>query len=1017
MRWLRFIVKRKILIGLMAVLAVMIGSYAVFELNKELLPDIKMDGAYVEIRAEDLPAIEMERTITSPLEQKLQGIDGLEDIHSTTTIGRTTFQITFEEGSGDDSFQEVESIVNASASKNQDINNTEALQYGTTQDYEFYMDVSGGDMDEMTNFVKDVLKPRLEELPEVREVDLGGTTEQQMNIEFNQEEIKNMGLDVLQVTDAIQQTNHAAALGQLNEDNDSPSLRWNTTLESIEDVENIKIPVQDEFIELKEIAEISLDQMDNSSFVWKNGSKDFVFAQVGRASDVTQIDMADAVREEIQNIREEGLVNDFDIHEVVAQADYVQNSIDGVTNNVLLGGIIAIVMLFLFLRNVRATFIVGISIPTSILLTFAAMWMFDYSINILTLIGLGLGIGMMVDSSIVILESIYRKKELGLPPLEAVIEGTKEVATAVIASMLTTIVVFLPIGLIGGEMGQFMIMLSAVVAITLISSVLVSFTLIPSLSEKFLKLQKRKRKKQDGILLNGYSDLISRIVKKKRYSAAVIGVFVFMFAGSLMFVQKIPMTIMPDMFNRYAELMVDLETGVTPDNKKEIVSSLNDTLSSIEDVESSYVLDNGSVFYTIINMTKDDEITRDQKEVNEEILRSLRELEDSHPIENVQDVMSGEAGAPVQVNIKGEDFEKLQTIADDFIKELEETDGVVGVTNSMERTSPELMIELNEEEIEEAGLSQTQIRQFMEQAFFMMPLGEMTIDKENIPLTAQWDEQINSASGLLDLDVSTGEGEESLSRFVQLTRIERPNEISHVNGERSLSVTADIEETDLGTINRDVQQIINDFDTPAGYSISAAGDLEQQQELIQEMLFVLGIAIFLVYLVMAVQFNHLIHPIIVMSVIPMTFVGAVLGLLITQRELSIMSGMGVIMLIGIVLNNAILLIDRTNQLRRQEYSVREALIEAGRNRIRPILMTTLTTAGGMLPLALASGTAGNYQAPMATVIISGLLFASLITLLLIPAVYRLFTAAGTGFGKWSRKKKQTEAAEENESAV
>ncbi|WP_158734700.1 efflux RND transporter permease subunit [Alteribacillus sp. YIM 98480] len=1017
MRWLRFIVKRKILVGLMAVLAVMIGSYAVFELNKELLPDIKMDGAYVEISAGDLPAIEMERTITSPIEQKLQGIDGLEDMHSTTTIGRTTFQLTFEEGGGDDGFNEVESIVNASASENQDINNTEALQYGTTQDYEFYMDVSGGDMDDMTAFAKDVLKPRLEELSEVRDVELAGTVEQEMNIEFSQDELNSLGLDVMQVTDVIQQANNAATLGELSEDNDSPSLRWNTTLETAEDVENIKIPVENEFIELSEIADVSLEPIENSSFVWKNGTKDFMFVQVGRSTDVTQIDMAQAVREEVQNIRDEGLVNGFELHEMVAQADYVQDSIDGVTNNILLGGIIAIVMLFLFLRNVRATFIVGISIPTSILLTFASMWMFDYSINILTLIGLGLGIGMMVDSSIVILESIYRKKEQGLPPLEAVIEGTKEVATAVIASVLTTIVVFLPIGLIGGEMGQFMIMLSAVVAITLISSVLVSFTLIPSLSEKFLKLRKRKREKQDGMLLKGYTGLISRLVKKKRYSAAVIGMFVLMFAGSFMFVQKIPMTIMPDMFNRYAELMVDLETGITPDDKEDLVASMYDTLNSIDDVKSSYIIDNGSIFYTIINMTKEDDITRDQKEVNEDIFRSLRELEDSHPIESVQDVMSGETAAPVQVNIKGEDFEELHTIMDDFIKELEETDGVVGVTNSMERTSPEQLIELNEEEIEEAGLSQAQIRQFMGQVFFMMPLGEMTIDEENVPLTVKWDEQTDSASDLLDLDVPTAEGEDSLSRFVQLTRVERPNEIVHVNGERSLSVSADIEETDLGTINRDVQQIINDFDTPAGYSISVAGDLEQQQELIQEMLFVLGIAIFLVYLVMAVQFNHLIHPIIVMSVIPMTFVGAVLGLLITQRELSIMSGMGVIMLIGIVLNNAILLIDRTNQLRRQEYSVTEALIEAGRNRIRPILMTTLTTAGGMLPLALASGTAGNYQAPMATVIISGLLFASLITLLLIPAVYRLFTAAGPGFGKRSKKNKQTNTAEGKESAV
>ncbi|MCM3708068.1 efflux RND transporter permease subunit [Cytobacillus firmus] len=214
-----------------------------------------------------------------------------------------------------------------------------------------------------------------------------------------------------------------------------------------------------------------------------------------------------------------------------------------------------------------------------------------------------------------------------------------------------------------------------------------------------------------------------------------------------------------------------------------------------------------------------------------------------------------------------------------------------------------------------------------------------------------------------------------------------------------------MEGRDLGSMNRDVQKLINNFETPAGNSTAAAGDLEQQQELIMDMVFVLAIALLLVYLVMAVQFNDLGHPLIVMSVIPMTIVGVILGLFLSQIELSVMSGMGIVMLIGIVLNNAILLIDRTNQLRMEGFSVKEALLEAGKNRIRPIFMTTLTTAGGMLPLALASGTSGNYQARLAVVIIFGLMFATFITLLLIPAVYRLFSASILRFG-WMQKKQK-----------
>ncbi|WP_044747127.1 efflux RND transporter permease subunit [Bacillus alveayuensis] len=1005
MNLLKFIVKRKILVSLVTVLVLMVGSYSIIKLDKELLPSIEFDGAFVEVYAGEMPAIEVERNITTPLEKKILAIDGVEEVHTKTNIGRSSFQISFERGRGDELVKEVESVVHSSTGEISEVKDVYVGQYGTDQKYEFFMDVSGGDMKEMTHFAKNVLEPRLEDLDEVSDVSLVGIQENEISIQFNREEIMKKGLNITEVIGVIQQANSESTLGELSGEKDSPTLRWKTKLENVKDVENIQIPTPEGFIDLKEIADVSVEQVENSSYVWKNGTTDFVFVQVGRVSDVTQIEMAKAVREELQKIRDENLVKGFELHEMVAQADYVQDSIDSVTNNIMIGAAIAIAILILFLRNFRATFIIGLAIPTSILLTFAMMWVLDYSFNLLTLIGLGLGIGMMVDSAIVILESIYRKKEEGLTKFDAVIEGSKEVATAVIASMLTTIVVFLPIGLIGGEMGRFMIILSSVVAITLISSVLISFTLIPSLSENFLKLRKLKKERKNGLIMRGYTGFVSKVVNRKRNSIAVVATFFIMFAASLFLITKIPMTIMPDMFNRYAELIVNTETGLSLEEKEEIVQEMNERLQSIQDVESNYIIDNGSMYYIIINMTKGDNITREQKEINEEILSSLRELEKSYPITNVNSAMSSGGGSPVQVNITGESFEELKTIANDLMEDLKNIEGIVGITNSIERTSIEEVIELKKEEIENAGLTELQVKQFIEEAFLQMPVGEMTINDENLSMIVKWDEKIERKKDLLDLTIPTVEGEKQLSHFIEFQTVHTPNEITHTDGERYVSISADIEERDLGAINRDVQKLIEDFEVPTGYHVSVAGDLEEQQELMQEMILVFVIAIFLVYLVMAVQFNNLAHPIVVMSVIPMTIVGVILGLFLTQRELSVMSGIGVVMLIGIVLNNAILLVDRTNQLRRKGYDVQEALIEAGKNRIRPIFMTTLTTAGGMLPLALASGSSGNYQAPMATVIISGLLFATFITLLLIPAVYRIFSAIHSGFSKL-RKGKQ-----------
>ncbi|SDQ89947.1 efflux RND transporter permease subunit [Virgibacillus salinus] len=1003
---LKLILRRKILVTLVTVLIIILGGYSLTKLDQVLLPEVEFDQAYAIVSAGDMSAAEVERSITNPLEQRIQGVDGVEDIDSTTAIGQSSIYIMIESGRGHEVSQEVTSIVQSTTADIAGITDVVTDQVGTTQNYEFYMDISNGDMDKMTEFAEDILEPRLENLAEVDNVSLMGNQSYEMAVEFDREAVNDNALDISKVTSVIQQTNTEATLGELSAEQNEPSLRWQTKSQSVEDVEHIQIPTQTGFIDLQEIANVTLKPLASSSYVWKNGTKDFIFIQIGRSANTTQIEMAESVRTEVNDIREEGLISGFELNEMVAQADYIQDSIDGISSNILVGGILAIVILLLFLRNLRATVIIGVSIPTSILLTFITMWILDYSFNILTLIGLGLGIGMMVDSAIVILESIYRKKEEGLNSVTAVIHGTKEVATAVIASMLTTIAVFLPIGIMGGEVGQFMILLSVVVATTLISSVIVAFTLIPTLAEKFLKLPKKK-KRNDSTIVNSYGNFVAWIVKQKRNSFSVVFIFFLLFVGSVFLVPKIPMNIMPDMLNRYSELLVDVESGLTVEEREELTNKINETLIEIDDVESNHLIDESGSFYTFINMTKGEDITREQEEVNEDILQSLRNLSEDTPIKSVQSMMSVSTGYPVQVQISGEDFEQLQILGEDFSKELEQIHGIEEVSNSIERTSVEKVVELKENAMEDAGLSENQIRQFIQQVFLDMPIGEVTVSEESIPLNLKWGKKTTTEDALLGLKVPTQNGEEPLSTFIELQSVQVPNEISHHNGERYITISADTSDTDLGSVNREVQQLIDNIESPLGYTISVAGDLEEQQELMQDMILILAISIFLVYLVMAVQFNHLSHPLIVMSVIPMTIVGVIAGLYITQQELSVMSGMGIIMLIGIVLNNAILLVDRANQLRKKGYTLIESISEAGKNRIRPIFMTTLTTAGGMLPLALAGGISGNYQAPMAIAIISGLLFATLITLVLIPAVYQISHIIGNGFQRVFKKKKST----------
>jgi HAE1 family hydrophobic/amphiphilic exporter-1 len=811
-------------------------------------------------------------------------------------------------------------------------------------------------------------------------------------------------VDPQQIIQTVQQSNLITSFGELSEEVNEPTLRWNTSLQSVEDVQNILVPTMDGVKELGELADIKLQVRESSSGVWKDGSQDVVMVQIGRVTDVTQIEMAAAVRAEVEKIKDEGLVNGFDFEEVVAQADYVSSAVDGVSSNILIGGVLAIAVLFLFLKNIRATVIIGISIPLSILLTFASMWFLGYSINMLSLIALGLGIGMMVDASIVILESIYRKKEQGMENKEAVLQGVKEVASAVIASMLTTIVVFLPIGLLGGEAGKFMIILSVVVIVTLVSSVVVSFTLIPSLSEHFLKLSKRQKEKQESRIVRSYGNFISWLTGKKRRRYGVIFLFILMFVGSLALVTKVPMTIMPDVYNRYSEIMVTLDKGVTPAQKNEIAEEIHNKLVNIPDVREGFVMDQIEFMFVLINMTPEEEAALDQKEVNELILSGLLELKDTLPIADVSSVMGMGAGYPVQLEISGENLDELHSISSDLIKEINGIDGIIGSTASLGTLLEEELIVLDESAMKKDGIAPLQIFGQLNSLSSIIPIGALQ-DEAGTPVLIAPDKDITKKEDIFNMEIGTPTGEKKLSHYVSFEKVQTPSQIDHKDGERTVKVLANIENRDLGSVNRDIQDVLNSFDTPEGYTVSVSGSLEQQQEAIKDMLIILTIAIFLVYVVMAVQFNHLLHPVIVMTVIPMTFTGVILGLLVTQRELSIMSGMGVIMLIGIVLNNAILLIDRAKQLRAANFEAGEAMVEAGMNRMRPIFMTTLTTIGGMLPLAISTGAASNYQAPLATVVISGLLFSTLITLVLIPAVYMLFHDLGVGIKKVFRKKR------------
>lgn len=489
-----------------------------------------------------------------------------------------------------------------------------------------------------------------------------------------------------------------------------------------------------------------------------------------------------------------------------------------------------------------------------------------------------------------------------------------------------------------------------------------------------------------------------------------------MFFSSFLLIAKIPTTFMPDILNRYAEVIVELEPGVSPKEREEIAIAMNEELEAIQDVDTNVIIDNMDAMLSLINLTPEEEKTMEQHEINEQILTHFRMLEDDYPIKTVGSAMDGTVNPPIELKVSGKNLTTLQDIGEEVTTELEKLDHVAAVNLQASESTDEYVIQLNDKNMKEDDVYAPHLYGYLSQMFANIPVGEIAQDGETTPIFIKNNKSITDKKALFNNDIMTVNGEQALSRYISLDEKASLNEINRSNGERYISVIADTEGQDMGTINKEINKIIKDVELDQGYAIEVAGDMEEQQQAVQDLLLIFIISLFLVFVVMAIQFNSLKHPFIILFIIPLTITGVLIGLFVTQKELNVLSGIGVIMLVGIVLNNGILLIDRVRQLRNNGFAVNEALISAGKERIRPIFMTTLTTVGGMIPLALATGTSSDYQAPLAVVIISGLLFSTFITLILIPIVYLLFEDVGRGFKRLFRRRKSVDAITEESKA-
>ncbi len=803
--------------------------------------------------------------------------------------------------------------------------------------------------------------------------------------------------------------NFSMPVGYVTEEGESILVRVGDKPDSLEELQilpllNLHMEGVD-VITLEDVADIFYT--DNSAEIYTNvnGSVGCMLT-IQKQTGYSTGEVSDLLGKRFEELmtREEGL----SILTLMDQGIYIDLVMDSIINNILLGALLAIVILIIFLRDIRPTLVIAISIPVSLVTAIVCMYFSGVTLNVISLSGLALGIGMLVDNSIVVIENIYRLRSEGYSMREAATEGAREVGGAIVASTLTTVCVFLPIVFTEGITRQLFVDMGLTIAYSLLASLVVALTVVPAMASKALS---KSHDKQGGRILeaiiNGYGKVLEWSLKVK---PLVIILTVAMLVLSVALAWTNGTAFMPQMDSTQLTVNVTMPEDATLQETGEVTDQVIERLFEIEDIENIGAMSNassmsmltggsGSANSTVIYVVTKEDKTLSNEEIGDIIEEKTADIEAEIAVTTSTMDMSALGGSGISIQIKGRDLDKLQEMANEVAAIVESVDGTMAVSNGLEDASKEFRITIDKEKAIAYGLTVAQV--FAEIAPKLAEAGSATTlaeaDKDyNVYIQHAGDEALTREL-VKELEV-TGTGEEGkavkikLSEIAEFTDTTAMNTINRSEQSRYVTVSAALEEGyNIGKVSVDLEEKMESYEVPAGYSIVYAGENETINEAMGQMMLMLLLAIVFMYLIMVAQFQSLLSPFIIMFTIPLAFTGGFLGLFLTGSEISVIAMVGFVMLSGIIVNNGIVMVDYMNQLRENGMEMVEAIMTAGKTRLRPVLMTALTTILSLSTMVFSKEMGAEMTKPMAIVTIGGLVYGTLLTLFVIPAVYAIFT--------------------------
>ena len=1013
----KFSVDKPVTITMIVLIIMVFGFISFNRLGLDMLPDIEFPVVSVITPYNGVTSEDIEDVLTKPIEDALATVKDVKIIKSVSQEGVSMVMIEFNSGTNVDFAAQdirdkiglIEDYLPQDANKplvvKMDVGAMPVLAYGVTSD--------SVDILELKKILEDNIKDKIKRLDGVASVELRGGQEREILIKLNKPQLEAYGITQNQIAQILRGENINMSGGFIEQGLREFSLRTAGEFKNLDEIKNTIIAVKNGIpIYLKDVAQIIDTRKETRSYCRTN-KKDSILLLVSKQSGSNTSQVVEAIKNEMPKL-EKSLFRDIDFKLVMDQSHLIKTSTNSVTQSGVIGGLLAMLMIYLFLRNWRPTLAIAMAIPLSLIATFIPLYTIGYTLNLMTLGGLALGIGMLVDNAVVVIENIYRHLGKIGKRRKAAIIGANEVAIAITAATLTSIAVFLPMSLGTGIAGQISRGLSLTIIFALFSSLFVALTLVPMVASKIFKKREliEDYKKASGekyfIKIKNIYEKVLRWSLKNRFKT--IAITISLLAGTVALTPFIGTEFMPVSDQGMMLLGVKMPIGTSLDETDKIISQIENDLVDINGISAitSFVgLDESSrsesvalglgaagvneaqIFIRLKNKKDRKHSAEDIQEIIRQKLPKIRDIEINFM--DMGKILISGSSFSIEIKIFGKDLGILKNVSDEIALKIQNIEGIRDLDTTLSQGKPELAITIDREKASYLGLTVGQIGSAVKNSMQGVVATQLRQGGKETDIRVRYDKIYrNDIEQIENLTITTPFGSQiPLKQVARISKDEGPVKIIREDQLRVVAVMANVLDRDVGSVVKDIKTKLSDYNLPSGYFIEYGGSYKQMQDTFGILGWALALGILLVYMVMASQFESLIHPFIVMFEMPLAFIGVGLALFITGQTLSLPSFMGVIMLAGIVVNNAIVLIDYINQLRKKGMSKFDALIKGGTTRLRPILITSITTMLGMLPMALARQEGSEMMRPMAIAVIGGLLVSTLLTLVVIPVIYSL----------------------------